>query len=178
MAEPAKSILPEDAKRYIGVETDVEIACDAVEAGAVRRYAHAIMDSDPIYAEREAEPRYGGAVAPLLFPMHMFRRPYAQSDPLEQSAQNPDYDGSSVSTTQGLPEIEPIKHLSILNGGASVEFLRYARHGETVKLRSRYADIVEKQSSRGPMVIVTIESDYLAANDELLCRVRRTYIRR
>ena len=178
MADATKSILPEAAKRYIGMETAVEMACDPVERGAVRRYAHAIMDSDPIYAQPDAEQLYGGAVAPLIYPTHMIRRAFDEVDPLEQSAANPDYDGSSVSSTQGLPEIEPLKHLSILNGGASMEFFRYARHGETVKLRSRYADISEKQTSKGSMVLVIIESDYLAGNDELLCRVRRTYIRR
>jgi N-terminal half of MaoC dehydratase len=178
MAEVTKSILPEAAKQYIGLETAVETACGPIESGAVRRYAHANMDSDPIYAESDAEQRYGGAVAPLIYPTHMFRRAFTDPDPLAQSAANADYDGSSVSSTQGLPEIEPIKHLSILNGGASMEFFRYARHGEMVKLRSRYADISEKQSSKGPMVLVIIESDYLTGNDELLCRVRRTYIRR
>ena len=172
------SILPEAAKRYIGMETAVEIACDPVERGAVRRYAHAIMDSDPIYAQADAEPLYGGAVAPLIYPTHLFRRAFDEADPLAQSAVNPDYDGSSVSSTQGLPEIEPLKHLAILNGGASMEFFRYARHGETIKLRSRYADISEKQTSKGSMVLVIIESDYMTGNDELLCRVRRTYIRR
>ena len=178
MADATTSILPEAAKRYIGMETAVEVAYDPVERGAVRRYAHAIMDSDPIYALPDAEQLYGGAVAPLIYPTHMFRRAFEEVDPLEQSAANPDYDGSSVSSTQGLPEIEPLKHLSILNGGASMEFFRYARHGETVKLRSRYADIFEKQTSKGSMVLVIIESDYLTGSDELLCRVRRTYIRR
>lgn len=178
MPQPTKSILPEAAKKYIGVETGVEIACDPVERGAVRRYAHAIMDLDPIFDDANAHPQYGGAVAPLIFPTHTFRRSFNEADPLVQSKANPDYDGSSVSSTQGLPEIEPLKHLSILNGGATLEFYRYARHGETVKLRSRYADITERQTSKGPMVFVIIESDYLSGNDELLCRMRRTYIRR
>ncbi len=173
------SILPDAAKAYIGMQTEVEIACDPVERGAVRRYAQAIMDEDPIYAgEGYATERYGGGVAPLIFPTHMFRRAFGTADPIDQNALNPDYDGSGLSTTQGLPEIEPLKHLAILNGGSEIEFRRYARHGETVKLRSRYADIVEKQTSKGAIVLVLIESDYLNGEDELLCRVRRTYIRR
>ena len=58
----------------------------------------------------------------------MFRRAFGEPDPLAQSAGNPDYDGSSVSTTQGLPEIEPLKKLSVLNAGTDVEFYRFARH--------------------------------------------------
>ena len=45
------SILPEAAKKYIGLTSEKEIACDPVERGAVRRYAQAIMDEDPIYSD-------------------------------------------------------------------------------------------------------------------------------
>jgi len=173
------SILTEAAKAYIGTETEIEIACDVVERGAVRRYAQAIMDDDPAYhGEGPGAERYGGAVAPLIFPTHMFRRPFGAPDPLQEKASDTDFDGSGISTTQGLPEIESLKHLAILNGGSSIEFRRYARHGETVKLKSRYADIVEKETSKGPIALVYIDSDYLGSDDELLCRVRRTYIRR
>jgi hypothetical protein len=173
------SILPEAAKQYVGLETEVELACDVVECGAVRRYAQAIMDEDPVFAGGGvALQRFGAAVAPLLFPTHMFRRGFGEPDPLKEGETNPDFDGSGLSSTQGLPAIEPLKHLAILNGGSDIEFYRHAHHGEQVRLRSRYASISEKQSSKGPMVIVIIESDYLNGDDELLCRVRRTYIRR
>ncbi len=173
------SLLTDEVKSYVGVETEMELAGDVVERGAVRRYAQAIMDDDPVFSgDGVALERYGSAVAPLLFPTHMFRRNFGDPDPLKAGETNSDFDGSGLSSTQGLPPIEPLKHLAILNGGSDIEFYRYAHHGETVKLRSRYSSIVEKESSKGPMVIVTIESNYLNGSDELLCRVRRTYIRR
>ena len=36
------------------METELQLACDPVERGAVRRYAQAIMDPDPIYMQDEA----------------------------------------------------------------------------------------------------------------------------
>ena len=67
------SLLPEAAKAYIGLEATTEIACERVERGAVRRYAQAIMDEDPIFREPCAtNARYGGPVAPPIFPTHMF----------------------------------------------------------------------------------------------------------
>lgn len=173
------SILPEAAKAYIGVQAETEIACECVERGAVRRYAQAIMDEDPTFREPcAANARYGGPVAPALFPTHLFYwRQFGAPDPVQEHARNPDFDGT-VGLTGGLPDIEPLKHLSVLAGGSEIEFYRYARHGETVKLRARYADIVEKQTSKGPMIFVVSESDYLTGNDELLLRVRRTQIRR
>lgn len=172
------SILPEAAKAYVGVQSGTELACDCVERGAVRRYAQAIMDDDPMYWEEcETNARYGGPVAPPIFPTHMFRRTFGTPDPVQQNARDPDYDGAAR-VRGGLPEIEPLKGLTVLNGGSEIEFYRYARHGERVKLRSRYVDIREKQTSKGPMILVISESDYLNGDDELLLRVRHTRIRR
>ena len=173
------SILPAAAKAYIGVQTETEIACERVERGAVRRYAQAIMDEDPVYREAcAANARYGGPVAPPIYPMFMFYwRQFGRPDPVQEYARDPDFDGT-VGLTGGLPNIEPLMHLSVLNGGSEIEFYRYAKHGETVKLRARYVDLIEKQSSKGPMILVISESDYLNGDDELLLRVRRTQIRR
>lgn len=173
------ALLTEALKKYIGLQSETEIACDPVERGAVRRYAQAIMDEDPIFAEPCANnARYGGPVAPPLFPTHMFRRAFGVPDAIQLRAKDPEFDGLSSGASSGLPELDPIKHLALLNGGSEIEFFRYARHGEAVKLRSRYADIVEKQTSKGPMLFVTIEAEYRNGDDELLLKARRTLIRR
>ena len=173
------ALLTEALKKYIGLQSETEIACDPVERGAVRRYAQAIMDEDPIFSEACANnARFGGPVAPPLYPTHMFRRTFGAPDPLQLRARDPEFDGLGASSAQGLPELEPIKHLALLNGGSEIEFFRYARHGESVKLRSRYADIVEKETSKGPMLFVTIETEYRNGEGELLMSARRTLIRR
>lgn len=170
------SILPEAAKQYVGLKSEQELACEPVERGAVRRYAQAIMDENPVYADAGAGARYGAAVAPPIFPMHMFRRPFGAPDPLQERANDPDFDG--LGAPRGLPEIEPIRGLSLLNGGSEIEFFRYARHGETVTQQSRYASITEKQTSKGPIILVVIESEYRNGDGELLIKARRTHIRR
>jgi acyl dehydratase len=171
------SILPEAAKQYIGLASERETGCDPVERGAVRRYAQAIMDENPVYSDPGAAgARFEGAVAPPIFPMHMSRRPFGAPDPLQEHARNPDFDG--LGTPRGLPEIEPLKGLSLLNGGSEIEFYRYARHGETVTQQSRYASITEKETSKGPIILVVIESEYRTGDGELLIKARRTHIRR
>lgn len=173
------ALLTEALKKYIGMQSETETACDPVERGAVRRYAQAIQDEDPIFSEPCANnARFGGPVAPPLYPTHMFRRAFGSPDPLHLRARDPEFDGLGATSAQGLPELEPIKHLALLNGGSEIEFFRYARHGESVKLRSRYADIVEKETSKGPMLFVTIETEYRTSDGELLMSVRRTLIRR
>jgi len=84
------ALLNAEALAYIGRSSEFELACDAVEAGAVRRYAQAIMDDDPAYAPPEAG---GGGLAPLLYPTHLFRRAWGTPDPIQDHASDPDFDG-------------------------------------------------------------------------------------
>lgn len=173
------SILPEAAKAYIGMTTEGQLAPEAIEPGAVRRFSQAIMDDDPAYwQDGEASARYGGPVAPPLFPTNMYRRPFGTPDPFDEHANNPDFDGAGNSAMQGLPEIVPFRGFNVLNGGSEIEFYRYARWGERVMVRSTYEDIVEKETSKGPIILITIVSDFMTGEGELLLRVRRTSIRR
>ena len=79
--------------------------------------------------------------------------------------------------SDGLPEL-PLPGRALLNGGSEIEFLRYARHGERVIQRSRYADIYERDSKNGPMLFVVVETEYSAGDGDVLLRVRKTIIRR
>jgi len=171
------SLLNDATRALIGAEGVVETACDPVERGAVRRYAQAIMDPDPAYASDEAGARYGGAVAPPLFPMNMFRRPFGTPDPIQDNAENPDFDGIAGNVAQGLPPL-PLPPMVLLNGGTEVEFFRYARHGEHVTAQSRYLDITEKTGKQGPFIVVLIETLYRGEKGDLLLRVVKTLLRR
>jgi hypothetical protein len=112
--------------------------------------------------------------------MMMFRRPLGAPDPLRIHAGDPEFDGigQGSSVTRGLPEIAPLAGWAILNGGTEVELFRYARHGETIRMRSRYADITEKDTSKGPIVLVVTETEIATPDGEVLLRARRTLIRR
>ena len=101
------SILPASVKAYIGMET-TEVACEVVERGAVRRFAQAVMDEDPIYREPcAANAHCGGPVAPALYPMYMINwRQFGDADCVQQHAQDPHFDGTA-GLLRGLPEIEP-----------------------------------------------------------------------
>jgi len=173
-------LLTEEIRKLIGAESDVETACDVVERGAVRRYAQAYMDDDPMFYDEggSAGTRYGGPVAPPLFPMNMFRRPFGTPDPFADRAHDADFDGIVGSTAQGLPPLPLPPGTGLLNAGTDVELYRCARHGEQVTSKSRYHSITEKESSKGPMLLVVIETEYRAGSGELLLRVRKTQIRR
>ncbi len=174
------ALMTREIEALIGARSGVEKACEAVERGAVRRFVQACMDDGALFqGGGGAEPsRYGGPVAPPLFPMNMFRTPFGAPDPFASLAESPDFDGIIGSTAQGLPPLPLPEGIGLLNGGTEVEVYRYALHGEEVTAQSRYASIVEKESSKGPMLIVVIEIDYRNDSGELLLRVKKTQIRR
>jgi hypothetical protein len=168
------SLVGAEVLALVGAWTEPEFACDAVEPGAVRRFAQAIMDDDPCYGPDGVHPRAGAPVAPLLFPNHMLRRPFGTPDPLH--GRDADFDG--VVTAAGLPPLPGLRELAVLNGGSEFEFYRHALHGERVSFRQRYADIHEKASSKGTMAVVVIEGELRTEAGELLLRSRRTLLRR
>jgi hypothetical protein len=174
------SLLTPEVQALIGAESSVETACDEVERGAVRRYVQAYMDIDPIfYSDEVTRPLpWGEPVAPPLFPMNMFRRPFGTPDPFADHDGNPDFDGIVGSTAQGLPPLPLPKTVGLLNAGTEVEVFRYAKHGERVTAKSSYHSITEKQSSKGPMLLVVIETEYRSGDGGLLLRVQKTLIRR
>lgn len=170
----------DEVKSYIGMETDVGRCWDVVERGAVRRFAQAIMDLDPAFMDEDyaAQTPYGKPVAPPLFPLMMSRMPYDGPDIISERAEDPDYDGTGGAvTSNSLPPL-PLGNLALLNGGSQVELFRYLEHGEGLSFRHRYADIYERETSKGLMVFVITETDYLDDAGELVARVKRTTIRR
>lgn len=171
--------LTDEIRGYIGMETDMQLACDAVERGAVRRYAQAIMDVDPVFMFEDAVrgTRYKKPVAPPLFPNAMLRLPFGERDLVQERAKDPDFDGAVGSSTLGLPPL-PLVNSPMLNGGSEVELYRFAEHDEQIWLKSRYLDIYEKESSKGTMLMVVIETDFLDKDSSVVMRFRKTQIRR
>ena len=171
--------LTDDIRKYIGMETDLQLACDPVERGAVRRYAQAIMDPDPIYMMDDAirGTRYARPVAPPLFPNAMLRLPFGERDLVQERAADPGFDGAVGSSTLGLPPL-PLVNSPLLNGGSECEMFRFAEHGESIWIQSRYLDIYEKETSKGVMLFVVIETDFIDAERKLVMRFRKTQIRR
>ena len=172
------SLLTDEVRAFIGRIGTTEVACDTVEQGAVRRYAQACMDTSARYLPSSEDPRFDGPVAPPLYPMNMFRRAPDTPDPFEERASDPHFDGIVGSTAQGLPSLPLPPGTGLLNAGTEIEIFRYARIGDTVTAVSRYADIREKTTSKGAMLMVVIETEYRSGHGDLLLRVRKTQIRR
>lgn len=170
--------LTDDVKAFIGLKTPLQRCVDVVERGAVRRYAQSIMDLDPIYMGHDATAaaRFGGPVAPALFPILMLRAAFEDPDVLEARAEDPDFDGAVASSTYGLPPL-PLTG-PVVNGGVEVELFRYVTHGEEVFVEAAYGDITERETSKGWLIFVTYDCRFLDAQHKPILRLKRTQIRR
>lgn len=170
----------DEVRSYIGMETDIGECCDVVERGAVRRFAQAVMDLDPAFMDADfaAQTRFGAPVAPPLYPLMQARTPFDGPDMITEKADDPDFDGTGgAMTDQSLPPL-PLGNLALLNGGSEVELFRYLQHGEPLWFKHRYADVYERETSKGLMVFVITETDYIDRDGQLVARVQRTTIRR
>lgn len=154
-----------------------QTAANPVSRESLRRLAQAAMELDPVHWDDEiaAKTRYGQVVAAPLFPLHAFTRAPGTPDPLDKLATDPDWDGSDGGGVRGLPPLDlPLRR--ILNGGTRARFCRLARIGDVISTQSRYVQIEDREGRSGPMVVVSIETDYRNQDDELLMRVRSTFI--
>lgn len=165
-----------EVRALIGAEAPPLEAGHPVEASEVRRFHQAVMDDAPRYWDSAAATRYGGPVAPIGFPVHAFRRDADGPDPLDAMDQ-PDFDGVDRRLRPGLPPVlVPLKRL--MNGGYEYELFRCARPGERIVVRSRYADIYQRNGRTGPIVFVVIEDTYETDCGERLLRSTNTMILR
>jgi hypothetical protein len=161
------------------VSGEPKVAPTALERDALRRFVQAIMDRDPLYYDDAYAmgTKYGGLVAPPLYPVHAFRPLPGGADPLDLLHDDPDADGSGGSDGVyfGLKPIpSPFKRL--LNGGNEIEFYRCLAVGERCIAHARFADVTLKQGKSGAMLLTTIETRFTTEDGELLVINRQTLI--
>jgi hypothetical protein len=169
----------QDYSRFNGVTSEPRTAHAPLEQDTIRRFVQAVMDDDPLYYDQgyAGTTRYGGVVAPPLFPVHAFRRPPGSPDPLDALKEDRDADGSGGvgGVAVGLPAIDsPYKRL--LNGGNEIEFFRCLRVGETAVSTSKYHDVSLKEGKSGKLLVVVIETEVRTQEGDLLLVNRQSLI--
>lgn len=135
-----------------------------VEPGAIRRYAEAVGDANPLYSDVEyaRRSRYGELTSP------------------------PGFFGWQKRVTAGAVEMmAPVFAallnaglLRILDAGREYEFLLPVRAGDTLAWYAKFADVQERVGKSGRMVFVTMEITYINQRGDLVARARQTFIAR
>jgi acyl dehydratase len=136
----------------LGVES-APVSYD-VEKGAIRKFAEAIGDDDPIYYDEKAAQAAGfkTIVAPPTF-LCTFR-------------------------PQELPDLQ-IKFGRVrLNGGNEYEYYQPIYAGDSITLTAKYVDVSERRGRTGSMVFVITELTFKNQHGEVVATGRNTGIMR
>ncbi|HUY26408.1 MAG TPA: MaoC family dehydratase N-terminal domain-containing protein [Candidatus Binataceae bacterium] len=149
----ANKIVTDETRKQIGKTG--EIRTYDVERGAIRRFAEAIGDPNPLFNEdREArKTRFGAMIAPPTFCRSM---------------------GSPIPDLE-LPGMG--KEFRGLDGGSDWEYFHPIRVGDRISVQTRLADLRESEGRLGSMVFITMETTYTNQFGEVCATQRSTAIR-
>lgn len=135
-----------------------------IEAGAIKRYAEAVGDPNPLYSDIQyaRKSRYGGIICP------------------------PGFFGWSMKVTSGAIEMmAPVFGaliegglLRILDAGREYDFFHPIRAGDRLAWYARFANVKEKEGKAGNMVLVTMEITYINQRGDMVAKARQTFIAR
>ena len=187
-ATQTESALTPQVKGVIGATGEkIEASLPwGIEREGLRVFTQAIMDPDPRYWDDEfaKTTKFGAIITPPIYCTYLGRRARPGSeDPVTRAfAENPNSDGiGGVRTAEsrgGLPDV-PTHLTRILNAGNEIELRQYPKLGDRIFSQAKYSDIKERVGKDGSrMLIVTTETVYTNQNDEVLCILRASSIRR
>jgi len=136
------SVITDSMRATIGKES--ERRTYLVEAGAIRRFADAIGDPNPLYRDEEAarESSYGSIVAPPTF-LRLFR------------------------PSPAIVEF-PNPYSSVLDGGSRWEYFEPVRPGDRITITVRLVGLHEREGSLGNMLFALRENRFVNQSDVLV----------
>jgi acyl dehydratase len=166
-------MLPAEVSKFIGQTSDTSIF--EVEREAIRRFADAVDDPNPLYWDEEyaKKSRYGSIIAPPGFlssywfsgrPTKWPKRGEATSQAGRQL--------SDALTKAGYT------NPAAIDAGIEYEFFYPVRAGDTITVSSMIKDIIEREGKTGKMAFVTTETTYINQNGDLVAKARGTSIQR
>lgn len=128
-------------------------AKNTIEGGAIRRFAEAIGDPNPLWVDEAyaRKTRCGGIVAPPTFPVSL-------------------QVGSNV--REGLP----IDLKKILHGEMEFEYRRPLRAGEIITCQAEIVDFYTKEGKSGVMNFLVTETRGVDERGELVYKSRSTTV--
>ena len=158
-------MLPEEATKLIGQAGEARIF--EVEKGAIRRFADAVDDQNPLYWDEEyaGNSRHGAIIAPPGF--------FGWPTKWERGAT---FVVAFGETDDLGPALAKAGYTRLLDGGMEYEFFRPVQDGDTLVVSSMIKDITERVTQTGKMAFVITETTYTNQNDDLVARARATMI--
>lgn len=153
-------MVPDSLKQYIGKVDPPHLR--EVEKGAIRRYADAVGNDNPLYFDEEyaKKSRYGGIIAP------------------------PGFFGwakQAIPSSEGLIGVMGAMieagFAGILDGGMAYDCFLPVRAGDTLVASPKVLDVAEKEG-KTRMMIIRFEVSYYNQNGDLVAKAYQTLIGR
>jgi len=156
------SALMDELRGLIGAMTEPGIS--EVERGAIRRYACAVGNPNPLYSDVEyaRRSRYGEVICPPGFfgwPMKAFTGAVEVMAPV-----------FGALFKAGL--------VRIVDGGMTYKFFLPVRAGDTLTWYVRFVDAREREGKTGKMVFLSFETTYINQRGDLVAKARNTFLAR
>jgi len=150
----------EDLAKLVGM-TEEPVVME-VEKGAIKRFASAVDDPNPLYVDEEyaRNSRFGAVIAPPGF----FGWP-AKPGPMFGKLQE-----------ELLGAMAKEGFTRLLDGGIDYEFFLPVRAGDTLVSYRKVANITVREGKAGKMVLGITETSYLNQHGDLVARARQTLI--
>lgn len=157
-------MLPQEVTQLIGKVGEPMIL--EVEKGAIRKFADAIGDRNPLYWDEEyAMSSRLGAIAPPGF----------FGWPVKWEAAMPFF---STLRTEAIEVIDKAGYSRLLDGGIEYDFYHPVRVGDILSALSKVKDIYEWETKAGKMLFSVIETTYINQNGDVVAKARQTLIHR
>jgi len=152
-------MIPEEMKQCIGLVDPPAVY--EVEKGAIRRYADAVGDDNPLYRDEEyaAKTKYGGIISPPGF----FGWPVG-TVPMGGAI------GKAITAAMNAG------YYRILDAGKSYEFFISVRPGDILVGSPQIADISEKEGKSGPMYIISFRTTFTNQNGDVVANAFQSFI--
>jgi acyl dehydratase len=152
----------DELKALIGTKTAAVV--NHVEEGAIRRYAEAVGNPNPLHSnvEHARNSRYRGIISPPGF----FGWPTNVSS------------GAVEMMSRVFAVLIQAGLLRILDGGVEYDFFLPVRAGDALAWYARFAGAVEREGKSGKMAFLTFEMTYFNENGDTVARARQTFLAR
>ncbi len=157
-------MLPEKIAKLAGQS---EVTVMEVERGAIKRYAHAVGDLNPLYLDEEyaGNSNYGSIIAPPGF----------FGWPTKWTGNMPTIPQLAKTLVSALREAG---YASLFDTGVDFEFFIPIRAGDTLTVLTKIMRISEREMKGNRLVFAIIESTYTNQSGGLAARARQTLITR
>ncbi len=154
-------MLPEEVTNLKG---KTETRTFDIEKGAIKKYAEAIEDTNPLYWDEEyaRNSRYGSIIAPPGFNCWVPEDPETEGEPFVYIG----YSQRFLLRNEVLQALYKSGYTRVMDGGHAYDFFKPLRAGDTLFALYRIVDIVEKEGRLGKFAILMQETSYTNQHGE------------